>query len=315
MSDSRSEIKLGFDEVTTMSELKSRGISVPMVSAKITPELIKIGNASKHSLTSMVKVSDLLIDYSYQRNPNPAKVAKIAKNFNYDALGVIIVSIRESGEMFILDGGHRIAAMNLLGKNAENVNALVYFDLTIEQEAKLFVSLNEERTKPKKIDLHIASSTSGNSDSIAIDNVLSANGLQLGDKPGYGIIRAVGTVQKIHEKIGSEKFGAVLRVLIEANSNHSKHLCAEYLSATATIMMQYKVDFNKLSVAINKLGDPVVAIAKANGLATSSNAFAKTQSLCSMIIDNYNYKLTKNRLDKTIIFTINARNYLSESGE
>jgi hypothetical protein len=311
MSKETEKIDLGFDEVTSLRELRSKGIGVPMVTTSFSPDVIKIASPSKHALTSVVKVSDLLIDYSYQRQQSKSKVAKIARNFNYDALGVIIVSIRESGDMFVLDGGHRVAAMNLLGKSDENINALVYFDLTLKQEASLFISLNEERTKPKRFDIHTASSSAGEVTAVEMDTLLENNNLRFSDVNGYGCVRAVGTVRKMIEKIGSDKLDRVLKILVLANGNHSKFLCSEYIVACSAIVCQYpNIKDDRLAKAFNSLGEPSIAVMKSNSMASGKSAFSKVQSLCSVIIDNYNYKMTKNRLDKNIILLSDARTYL-----
>lgn len=313
MSKETGKIDLGFDEVTSLRELRSKGIGVPMVTTSFSPELVKITQPSKHSLTSMVKVSDLMIDYSYQRQQSKLKVAKIARNFNYNALGVIIVSIRESGDMFVLDGGHRIAAMNLLGKSDENVDALVYFDLTLDQEASMFVSLNEDRTKPRRYDIHTASAISGDPAALEVEKVLSDNGLIFADRHGNGHVRAVGTVKKMIDKIGSQKLDRVFKILIAANGPYSKYLCSEYIVACSAIVCQYPdVKDERLAKAFKSLGEPSIAILKSNSMAGRS-AFSKVQSLCASVIDNYNYKLTKFRIDKNVILSSDARTYLHKN--
>lgn len=266
-----------------------------------------------NKLSSNVKPNDLKIDMSYQRQVSPDRVNSIVRSFNKNAIGVITLSIRENGDLYIIDGQHRVEALKSLGLGEDDVNAIVFFDLSVEQEAELFYIMNDGRTKPKKFDLHKASSASGNSVAQDIDDVLAAYNLKVGDRPGDGIVRAVGTLHKVYSKIGKQKLSDVIKILLDANGRSSSAFQAEYITAVAALLIQYKeLDHNKLVSALQRLGDPTTTIFKAVNSAQSSKPFAKTVSLVCIMIDAYNYRLTKYRLDKTIILSSDARNFLDE---
>lgn len=271
----------------------------------------KMSSIIKNKLTSSVKPNDLYLDMAYQRDINDNKVKLIMKNYNQNAVGVVTLSMRENGDLYIIDGSHRVEALRRMGLGNSDLNAIVFFDLSIQDEAELFVLLNENRTKPKRSDLHKASVSSNVSLAKDIDAVLASLNLHIGNKPGDGTVRAISTVYKVSEKIGLDNFKKVMTVLVDANGTHSKFLQSEYITAVAVILAKFKnVDLTRLTVAIASIGDPALAIANASVKARNSSPFAKIVSLANIFIDSYNYKLRTNRLDVVKILSLNARNYL-----
>lgn len=267
---------------------------------------------TKSRLSSNVKPNDTHVDFSYQRITAPERVASIARNFNKNAIGVVTLSIRENGDLYIIDGQHRIEALKKIGKGDEPVNAIVFFDLTIAEEAELFVVMNDGRTKPKRVDLHRASATSGNSDAIEIDKVLAKFGLELSDRPGNGKVRAVSSVHKVYEKSGLVILENTFKVLSEANGDHSSSFVAEYIEAVAVILAKFKdVNINRLIAAVKSAGDTNNAVLKAAMIAQNNKPYIKIITLAGMFVDNYNHRLQKNRLDKLEILKLEARNYLN----
>lgn len=86
-----------------------------------------------------VNINDLKVDYSYRSSNNPNSDG-IVENFNRLAIGFITVSAREDG-LYIVDGIRRVEALKQLGY--EECFAELLFGLTVEDEAKFFVNMNE----------------------------------------------------------------------------------------------------------------------------------------------------------------------------
>src|SRR4029453_9157621 len=84
-------------------------------------------------------------DPRYQRRLSSRHIARIAKDFDGDLLGVILVSEREDGMRYILDGMHRGEAIRSVGQATALVPAMIYRHLTEEREAKIFADLNQVR--------------------------------------------------------------------------------------------------------------------------------------------------------------------------
>lgn len=265
----------------------------------------------KSKLTSLVKASELKIDMSYQREVNQNKVNLIVKNYNENAIGVVTLSYRENGDLYIIDGSHRVEALKIMGKGNNDLNAIVFLDLSVQDEADLYITINENRTKPKKADLHKAGISSGNPDSVAIDAMLRSHNLSVENRPGDGVIRAIDTLYKVNSKVGINNLNNVIKVLKEANGTNSTAFQAEYLTAVATIIVNYKlVNLTRLASCIASLGDPTNVIAKAKSSSRGSTPFANNIALCLMIIDSYNYRLRASKLNSIVVLSLDARNYL-----
>ena len=86
-----------------------------------------------------VNINDLKVDYSYRSSNNPNSDG-IVENFNRLAIGFITVSEREDW-LYIVDGIRRVEALKQLGY--EECFAELLFGLTVEDEAKIFVNMNE----------------------------------------------------------------------------------------------------------------------------------------------------------------------------
>ena len=107
-----------------------------------------------------VKCKDLKVDDRYQR-PLKNRVNQIVKNYDPMLVGTIVVSRRKDG-LYIVDGQHRVAALlDLFGDEAE-VDAQIYYNLTVEEEADLFLRINTGQSKANYNERTKADYASGN---------------------------------------------------------------------------------------------------------------------------------------------------------
>lgn len=94
----------------------------------------------------------LVLDEEYQRPEHSWR--QIATNWNDMLVGTIICSYRDC-RFYVIDGATRCRAAKFLGK--ETINAIVYTDLTLEQEADLFARQDENKklvTQSEKFNAH-----------------------------------------------------------------------------------------------------------------------------------------------------------------
>lgn len=91
----------------------------------------------------MIGKDRLLIDHTYQRHANEAKLVAIAKDWSWVACGSIVVADRE-GALFVVDGQHRVMA----ARKRSDINALpclVFKTREAKQEAKGFLAAQTQR--------------------------------------------------------------------------------------------------------------------------------------------------------------------------
>lgn len=92
-----------------------------------------------------VSVDNLKVDYSYQRKIREYWVKKIIRDYDPALCNQIVLSMRENGDMYIIDGNHTVeATKKVIGDNA-SLSAKIYIGITVEREAELFHKLNENK--------------------------------------------------------------------------------------------------------------------------------------------------------------------------
>lgn len=101
---------------------------------------IKVAVKSKKS--NVINPLDMKHDASYHRGLNKDIVCRIIENFNIQAIGFVTVSVRENGDLFIIDGVQRIEAIISLGLSHQEVRVNAIYDLSIQEESKLFKLIN-----------------------------------------------------------------------------------------------------------------------------------------------------------------------------
>ena len=271
---------------------------------------VNVRITASQKLTSKVKPNDLLVDYSYQRETLDTKVNAIIRNFNAKAIGVVILSIRDNGDLYIIDGAHRIEAMKRMNMGNLDVNAIVYFNLSLKDEADLFVLLNNNRTKPKRSALQKAAAMAGHENAVELNGVLEKLGLTFGDKPGDRIVRAIAMANKVFNRLGKESLENSLIVLMEGFGSHSSSFSAELIEAISMILAKYpNADKKRLAKVLREMGDAQYVVAKAKNAVGNATFFVKIVTLALSIVDVYNKSLRSNRLDRSMIALADPRDY------
>jgi len=285
---------IDFEVQVEQSEIK-KNLNIPIFSEEKVGALFNQGHISK--MSSIVKVSDLTIDYTYQRQPIMKKVNKIAKNFDSDILGVIICSMREDGSIAVIDGSHRVHALRMKGLNDSTVNALVYFSLTIQEEAKIFAMLNQEHTKPNTTDIFKAGIVSGDEETIAINKILNSLGLIIGVGPGDNKVRAISTIRRVYRNAGEKVLRDTLYTIKSAYGDSSSTMRDVLISAVAIVYNRYgaKVEVSRMITTLQKFGNPNTLIANAKSIGVNASSVTAS-ALPFVIVNAYNQRLTKNRL-------------------
>lgn len=156
-----------------------------------------------------VPIDDLKIDPEAQRTLNKRRAERLAEDFVPEAVGTIIVSERESGEKFIIDGQHRWWASKL--KDKKTVVCEIHKGLNQAEEATLFLIKNRESSRPSAMDEYRIGLTGGIPLFVDTDNVIHKHGLSLGSSSA-NTIGAVNGVLRITGKYGAETLDRTLAI-------------------------------------------------------------------------------------------------------
>ena len=100
--------------------------------------------AGKRWEFAMVTPNSLIIAEEAQRAERPHWTAELTRTFNWGLTGTLTTHRRPGGDEVVLEGQHRtLAARNSGHGDEERMRVIRYFDLTDEEEATLFRSLND----------------------------------------------------------------------------------------------------------------------------------------------------------------------------
>lgn len=168
------------------------------------PSIAKLDKPSKLEELDCTQFS---IDPRVQRQLNEPRVEAMAMDFKPHALGLITASRRPDGHLYVLDGAHRVSAARR-AKFTGLLAARVFSDLTLQEEAGMFLTTNNTRGV-QPIDKFKVRVTMGDPAAVSINQVLKHYGLQV-NWAGNGAINAVsavGTLEKVFYGAGVRPHG------------------------------------------------------------------------------------------------------------
>lgn len=161
----------------------------------------------------MLRFTDMQVDPRYQRGENPSEIKHIADNHRPAALGTPVISGRtdEDGEVsfWVLDGQQRRAGSLLVGYN-ELLLCDVHWNLTLAEEAQLFLDLNYRRdiTAAGKFKSALVALEP---EALAIAKILDDLGIMLSDPRGFTAVAKARAL--VRRRNGFEHFRWALETL------------------------------------------------------------------------------------------------------
>jgi hypothetical protein len=127
----------------------------------------------------MVRISELLIDTAYQGPPSESVVRAIAKDFAWRGFGVVVVMQRAGGQLYLVDGQHRVEAVRRR-HDTEWVPAIVFRSTGVQQESMAYIALNEHRRGKTSLRKYNAHLVAGLSPEVDVEKWLQINGFSVG---------------------------------------------------------------------------------------------------------------------------------------
>lgn len=157
----------------------------------------------------VLRIEDLRIDHLYQRDLILEVVEKIAAEWDIATAGAILVSQRENGEMYVIDGQHRLAAAKKAGET--EILTQVLTGMTPEQEAARRLRGNYKRTD-RIYEAFRARVFAGDPVAVGIQSLLGEFGTHANYSPTLHTgINAIATVEWLWKRDGT---GAYLREVL-----------------------------------------------------------------------------------------------------
>ena len=180
--------------------------------------LAEMGLPQKNSIIVEVPNEFLKVDYRYQRDLNKSKLNQMIVNYNPDLEDIKVGNYRSrEGIIYMIEGQHEIAMRNAL--RFPTTKIILFFDLTLEDEADLFVKLNSNKTRVNSTDKFKADSVSNKPYTAAINKVVSKYECTIKDTGIRKLHRNIGSIQiliRIYNKYGEEGLDFALKLIEDA---------------------------------------------------------------------------------------------------
>lgn len=187
-----------------------------------------------------------------QRELKPSRVDHISSKFDVDLMGYPVVSERD-GHFWILDGQARIGALKAwLGDwKGQQVQCRVFAGLTVEQEAEIFLELNDF-TQVSAYAKFMNAVTAGRPVETDIDRIVRATDLLVSrDSSLDNTVSCVSTLIKVYRRGGPPIFARSLRVVRDAYGKPGME--AAVLDGVGLLCQRYNGELAEVD-AVAKLG-------------------------------------------------------------
>lgn len=238
-----------------------------------------------------VRVSEMRVSPKAQRDhtsPGAKKlIEQIASEFDPDRLGTITVSER-GGVFWVVDGGHRRAALIRIGYEDQQVQCWVYRNLTEEQEADLFLDLNNVRVV-SVMDKFKVAVVAGRAIENEIADIVQAEGLSVGGKGGSGgHIRCVAALIKVYDAGGPRVLSQTLAIIKAAYGLPG--FSAKVTEGLGLFVATYENQFDQnllVSKLSKKLGGVNGLLGRAEQI-KSSHGVPVAQAVAASAVETYN---------------------------
>jgi hypothetical protein len=240
-----------------------------------------------------LSVEELKIDKAAQRSLNERRAQSIAKSLVKEAMGSIVVSQREDGTRYIVDGMHRHRVCQILG--IEKIMAEVHHGLNQQEEAILFLIKNRESSKPSTLDEYKVGLTAGVPLMADTQDVLDRHELSLGSS-STNSIGAVSGVLRITQRYGPDVLSRTLTIVEGAWGRDKTTWDGVLLAGVSEFLGRHGVDVDDdalLSTKIAKAGHAAGWIGKVHAQATgggmhNSGTGSRTMTCYRLVVDAWN---------------------------
>lgn len=217
----------------------------------------------------VVPLDSVVIDHRYQRAEKAALIMAISLNPNWELFGVPVCFRRSDGTLYCADGQQRIAGFRLSETPPEGI-PIVWFPVQgIEEEAAVFVAINEFRKTLSPFEKHRGKIVAQDPATLAIERAVDAAGFTVTAGQGSDTrgIDAISALQSVYNLLGEEGVSTTLRAIDGAWPNDHTGIGAHMLRGVANVLAEQngRLTVEKLSEALGKTS-PAEILRKADEL-------------------------------------------------
>lgn len=256
--------------------------------------MVKPARIEVSSHIQWVRLDQMKINPQAQRALSEAWANELADEFNPDLMGFIHVSHRD-GWYYIIDGQHRVkAAIIFLGDTSQQVQCHVYDGLTNEQEAQLFLELNNTK-KQGPMSRYKVALTAGKPDECDVERICRSLDLRIGVDKSCEEIACISALLAVYRKHGPASFSFAMRVIRDSYGYDG--FKRQTISALALIKDRYgdKIVEEKLVDRLSKTG--IVELNRSAKSMKEATGNPADQCYAHSMIQFYNQRNAQCRVD------------------
>jgi hypothetical protein len=239
-----------------------------MATAKVTEmdREIAVALASEEGHEETVSAKDCILDLSYAREPKRQRWQQWVDAWNPALFGRPYLSRRSNGDLAILDGGHRIAALRARRGEEAEFKAIILDGLAVEDEAWLFVHMDTDRTSPSPAEIFRGQLIAKEQEALDILLVCSSEHVDIlgvdravpsGSQGRTGArissTLAIGTLRRLYHAGGSRLLRSTLSILKQTwGDDHGAFDRFPLLSVSGFISLWPHADDDRLMAVMSK---------------------------------------------------------------
>lgn len=208
-------------------------------------------HASTGSHPRWILITDMKTSPVAQREFDPHHAEEYAADFDIDALGTPVLNLRE-GRWYIVDGQHRVAALKMIGYGDQSLLCNCFEGLTEQQEAELFLRLNNRRAI-RKFDQFRLSTVAQREQACDIERIVLANGLRISKTKQAGGVGAVASLESVYKKHGPTVLARTLVLLRDSYSAAPEAFGPDTIKGVGMLCARYNGTLDD-SAVVAKLG-------------------------------------------------------------
>jgi len=230
-----------------------------------------------------------------QRKFSKAQAEEYAADFDIEALGYPVLNRRDS-RWYIVDGQHRIAALRLMGWGDLKLECECYYELTEQDEARLFLERNRRRNVAPFESFRVAL-TAGRGRECSVNDVVTAVDMRVARGNTPGNIAAVTALLAVYDRGGAKTLQRALVILRDAYASNHLALTSEVIQGLGLVCQRYNGAFDD-DVAIQKLSRAsLTALLTQATVLRKQTSRPKAECLAAAVVDLMNRGRGGRKLD------------------
>jgi hypothetical protein len=166
---------------------------------------------------SMIDPRKVVVDHSYQRPEKNALIAAISSDPRWELFGCLVVFKRSGAELYhCADGQQRLRGVMSSETPPDRVPSVVFTVPAVEDEAAIFVRINEFRKALTPLEKHQGKVVAKESAALAVERAAEEAGFSIGESVSSRAISAPASLYYAYNALGEQGLVQLLIVLREA---------------------------------------------------------------------------------------------------